>query len=83
MNIPNQTTLLAEKDMATVLHPQTNAAKHLEIGPKIITGADGLYVHSEGGTPILDACAGLLREIGARMRRVPDATLDEVREFVA
>ncbi|HEY4253654.1 MAG TPA: aminotransferase [Roseomonas sp.] len=47
------------RDIASVLHPQTNARKHLEVGPTIMTHADGVFVHDDTGQAYLDAGAGL------------------------
>jgi 4-aminobutyrate--pyruvate transaminase len=47
------------RDIASVLHPQTNARKHLEVGPTIMTHADGVYISDDAGNSFLDAGAGL------------------------
>ena len=47
------------RDIASVLHPQTNARKHLEVGPTIMTGARGIFVEDDAGNSYLDAGAGL------------------------
>jgi 4-aminobutyrate--pyruvate transaminase len=47
------------RDMASVLHPQTNAGRHLDIGPTIMTHAEGVFVYDDAGKPFLDAGAGL------------------------
>ncbi len=47
------------RDIASVLHPQTNARRHLEVGPTIMTGARGIFVEDDAGNSYLDAGAGL------------------------
>ncbi len=47
------------RDIASVLHPQTNARKHLDVGPTIMTGARGIFVEDDAGNSYLDAGAGL------------------------
>jgi 4-aminobutyrate--pyruvate transaminase len=47
------------RDIASILHPQTNARRHLEIGPTIMSRADGVFVHDDEGNVFLDAGAGL------------------------
>ncbi len=47
------------RDIASVLHPQTHARRHLETGPTIMTGAEGIYVRDDSGNAFLDAGAGL------------------------
>jgi 4-aminobutyrate--pyruvate transaminase len=47
------------RDIASVLHPQTHARRHLEVGPTIMTGARGIFVEDDAGNAYLDAGAGL------------------------
>ena len=47
------------RDIASVLHPQTNARKHLDVGPTIMTGARGIFIEDDAGNSYLDAGAGL------------------------
>src|SRR5215213_3347519 len=47
------------RDVASVLHPQTHARTHLEVGPTIMTGARGIFVEDDAGNSYLDAGAGL------------------------
>ncbi len=47
------------RDIAAVLHPQTHAGRHLQVGPTVITGSDGIYVADDEGRHYLDAGAGL------------------------
>src|SRR5262249_37940512 len=56
ISIPNS---LHARDIASVLHPQTNARRHLAVGPTVITHSDGIFVHDDNGKSYLDAGAGL------------------------
>jgi 4-aminobutyrate--pyruvate transaminase len=47
------------RDIASVLHPQTHAGRHLETGPTIMTHGDGIFIHDDEGQAYLDAGAGL------------------------
>ena len=49
----------SERDKASVLHPQTNLLRHLEVGPTVISRGDGVYVYDEDGERYLDSGAGL------------------------
>lgn len=50
---------LAQRDIESVLHPQTNLKKHLEVGPKIFNTGEGSYLINEAGEKFLDSGAGL------------------------
>jgi 4-aminobutyrate--pyruvate transaminase len=47
------------RDIASVLHPQTHAGSHLEVGPTIMAHGEGIFVHDHEGRAYLDAGAGL------------------------
>jgi 4-aminobutyrate--pyruvate transaminase len=47
------------RDIASVVHPQTNLAQHLEQGPMVIERGRGCYIYDDNGTEFLDAAAGL------------------------
>ena len=47
------------RDIASVLHPQTHAGRHLESGPTIMSHGDGIFIHDDEGKAYLDAGAGL------------------------
>ena len=50
---------LRERDISFHLHPFTNAAKHEEVGPLIVSGGQGCYFFDEDGKRYLDMHAGL------------------------
>jgi len=47
------------RDVASIVHSQTNLRKHLEAGPTIITGGDGVYVTDDDGNRLIEGVAGL------------------------
>ncbi len=50
---------LAQADMATSLHPFTDARRHLEKGPLVIARGEGIHVYDESGKQYIEAMAGL------------------------
>lgn len=47
------------RDLAYVLHPQTNLAQHQVTGPLVITRGEGVRVYDDAGKPYIEALAGL------------------------
>ena len=47
------------RDIASVIHPYTNLAKHRETGPLVITRGKGIYVYDEDGKAYIEGMAGL------------------------
>lgn len=47
------------RDAASIVHSQTNLRKHLEVGPTIITGGEGVYVTDDDGNRLIEGVAGL------------------------
>jgi 4-aminobutyrate--pyruvate transaminase len=47
------------RDIASVLHPQTNARRHQEVGPTIISRGEGIYVYDDSGRAFMEGAAGL------------------------
>lgn len=50
---------LSARDVAYVVHPQTNLVKHQAVGPRMITAGHGVFVEDEDGKTYLDAASGL------------------------
>ena len=68
------------RDIASVLHPQTNARKHLDVGPTIMTGARGIFVEDDAGNSYLDAGAGLwCCSLGYNNERLAKVAYDAMR----
>jgi len=47
------------RDVASVLHPYTNARTHLEIGPAIFSQASGIYIHDDTGRAYMEGASAL------------------------
>lgn len=47
------------RDAASVLHPSTNARKHLEEGPHIFAEGSGIYIHDDAGRAYMEGAAAL------------------------
>lgn len=70
------------RDVASVLHPYTNAAAHLEEGPLIITGGDGIHVVDIDGNRYIEGLAGLFcASLGFSERRLADAATRQMNEL--
>lgn len=47
------------RDIAHHLHPYTNAARHEDVGPIVISRGEGVYVYDDQGNRYLEGLAGL------------------------
>jgi 4-aminobutyrate--pyruvate transaminase len=73
---------LAARDIASVLHPQTNLKKHMDVGPNIITGADGIHIFDDSGNRFLDSGAGLwCTALGYNSERIAKVAYDAMKEL--
>lgn len=54
-----QPNSLQARDIAHHLHPYTNAVRHEDIGPLVITRGDGVRVYDDEGKDYIEALAGL------------------------
>lgn len=71
-----------ERDKASVLHPQTNLLKHLQVGPTIITHGEGVYVHDDRGNRYLDCGAGLwCASLGYGSERIARVAYDALKKL--
>lgn len=57
--MPTLSNSLAQADIATTLHPYTDAVRHAETGPLVITGGKGIHVFDEAGKEYIEGLAGL------------------------
>lgn len=70
------------RDIASVLHPQTHARRHLEVGPTIITHAEGVFIHDDSGKAFLDAGAGLwCASLGYASERLAKVAYEAMRSL--
>ncbi len=65
---------LANRDIATAIHPYTNLKLHETEGPLVITEGDGVFVRGEDGKMYLEGLAGLWNaSLGFSERRLAEA----------
>ena len=70
------------RDIAYHLHPYTNAEAHEKIGPRIITGGDGVYVIDDDGNRYIEGLAGLwCTSLGFSEKRLADAAYAQMQEL--
>ncbi len=70
------------RDIASHLHPYTNARKHEEIGPLIISEGKGVYVYDNEGREYIEGLAGLwCTSLGFGEERLIKAATDQMRKL--
>jgi 4-aminobutyrate---pyruvate transaminase len=70
------------RDIASVVHPQTNLAKHLEDGPMVIERGRGCFIYDDNGTEFLDAAAGLwCASLGYASERLAKVAYEQMRKL--
>jgi len=70
------------RDIASHLHGYTNARKHEQEGPLIITGGKGVYVTDAAGKEYIEGLAGLwCASLGFGEERLVQAATDQMRKL--
>ncbi len=70
------------RDIASIVHPQTNLVKHLEQGPMVIERGQGCYIYDDHGTCFLDAAAGLwCASLGYASERLARVAYEQMRKL--
>jgi 4-aminobutyrate---pyruvate transaminase len=70
------------RDIASIVHPQTNLVKHLEQGPMVIERGQGCYVYDDRGMCFLDAAAGLwCASLGYASERLARVAHEQMRKL--
>ncbi|MFN4155790.1 MAG: aminotransferase [Paracoccaceae bacterium] len=73
---------LHDRDIASVVHPQTNLKKHLTTGPNIITHGEGVYVFDDSGKRFLDSGAALwCSSLGFKNERVAKVAYEAMQNL--
>ena len=68
------------RDIASIVHPQTHLARHLEQGPVVIQRGRGCYVYDDNGTEYLDTAAGLwCASLGYASERLARVAYEQMR----
>ena len=70
------------RDIASIVHPQTNLAQHLESGPMVVQHGRGCYIYDDSGTEFLDAAAGLwCASLGYASERLAKVAYEQMRRL--
>jgi 4-aminobutyrate--pyruvate transaminase len=70
------------RDIASVVHPQTNLAQHINDGPIVVERGRGCYIYDDSGTEFLDAAAGLwCASLGYASERLAKVAYDQMRRL--
>lgn len=73
---------LAAADIASVLHPYTDARAHEASGPLIIDRGEGVYVYDVNGTEYIEGLGGLWSvAVGFNEKRLVDAATEQMRKL--
>jgi len=76
---PNST---AARDIASHLHPYTNARKHEAEGPLVLTEGKGIYVYDDAGNEYIEGLAGLWStSLGFGEERLVEAAAAQMRKL--
>ena len=72
----------AARDIASYLHPYTNARKHEAEGPLVITEGKGIYVYDDAGNEYIESLAGLWStSLGFGEERLVEAAAAQMRKL--
>jgi 4-aminobutyrate--pyruvate transaminase len=70
------------RDIASLVHPQTNLLQHLTQGPQVIERGQGIYIWDDSGTQFLDAAAGLwCASLGYASERLAKVAYEQMRKL--
>ncbi|WP_299959447.1 aspartate aminotransferase family protein [uncultured Roseobacter sp.] len=68
------------RDIAYHMHAYTNAARHAEVGPTVMTSGEGIYVKDNTGKRYIEAMAGLWSvAVGFSEQRLIDAATQQMQ----
>jgi 4-aminobutyrate--pyruvate transaminase len=74
--IPNSTHA---RDVASLIHPQTNLALHRELGPNVLTRGKGVWVEDDAGNSFLDSVSGLwCASLGLSVERLAKVAYEQM-----
>jgi len=72
----------AARDIASHLHPYTNARKHEAEGPLVLTEGKGIYVYDDAGIEYIEGLAGLWStSLGFGEERLVEAAAAQMRKL--
>ena len=77
--LPNSTQA---RDVAYLLHPNTNARRHEQTGPIVMERGEGIYVYDDQGKEYIEAMAGLWSVgVGFGERRLAEAAARQMTKL--
>jgi len=77
--IPNS---IQARDIASIVHPQTNLVTHLEQGPMVIDRGQGCRIYDDNGTEFIDSAAGLwCASLGYASERLARVAYEQMRKM--
>ncbi len=72
----------AARDVAHILHPVSNLARHEETGPFILERGKGIHVYDDEGRPYIEAMAGLwCTALGYGVEELVEAAAAQMRKL--
>ncbi len=72
---------LEDLDRAHLIHPITEFRTHEKRGPKVVSGGDGIRIHTTDGRSWIDGCSGLFNvNVGHGRREIGDAVAKQMQE---
>jgi 4-aminobutyrate--pyruvate transaminase len=75
--IPNS---IQARDIAYVVHPQTNLVAHRDRGPMVVESGKGIYIYDDAGREYLDGAAGLwCASLGFSHERLARVAYEQMR----
>lgn len=73
---------LAARDIASLIHPQTNLRRHLDEGPSVVDHASGVWTFDDGGNAMLDGVSGLwCASLGFANERLAKAAYEQMSKL--
>ena len=76
------TNSLSARDIATIVHPQTDLRGHLERGPDMIVRGQGATIVDEDGKSFIDGAAGLwCASLGFASQRLAQVAYDQMERL--
>ena len=73
---------LAARDVAALMHPASNLAKHEETGPFVIERGKGVFVFDDEGRPYIEAMAGLwCTALGYGVEELAETAAEQMRKL--
>lgn len=80
--MPRLSNSLHIRDVASLVHPQTNLRRHVETGPNIFTRGEGIYIYDDAGKKYLEAAAGLwCASLGFGNERLAKVAYEQMRDI--